>query len=65
MWLKNFPKGDVISNEKIKLDEIEDGDKLKKLIELLPKIIEYAENKNKLLNNVLPDNSTCSYELEK
>jgi len=37
-----------MSNEKIKLDEIEDGDKLKKLIELLPKIIEYAENKDEI-----------------
>ena len=46
-----------MTNEKIKLDEIEDGDKLKKLIELLPALIEYTENKNKLLNNVQPDNS--------
>ncbi len=43
--------------EKIKLDEIEDGDKLKKLIELLPTLIEYAENKNKLLDDKPPDNS--------
>mgnify|MGYP000262267642 CR=1 FL=1 len=54
-----------MSNEKIKLDEIEYGDKLEQLIELLPTLIEYEKNKNKLLNNKPPDNSKIvSIEIE-
>jgi hypothetical protein len=46
-----------MNNEKIKLDEIENGDKLKKLIELLPALIKYAKNKDKIYDTKPTDNS--------
>lgn len=55
-----------MNKEKIKLDEIEDGEKLKKLIELLPFLLELEKHKNRLLDVTPPTGSRIiSAELEK
>ena len=55
-----------MSEEKIKLYEIEDGDKLEQLIELLPFLLKLEKHKNRLLDVTPPTGSKIiSAELEK
>lgn len=52
------------NNEKTKLIDIEDGDKLAQLIELLPLILELDIHKKRLFDVTPPTGSTNSAKLD-
>ena len=52
------------NNEITKLSDIEDGNKLRQLTELLPFLLELEKHKNRLLDVTKPKSSRVSAKLE-